>query len=342
MIELQLCLDSSGKGTLYMPRFTHRLIVVITLALIGTLAGSGSAKTRTAKCDKGKSLQKQIDKAKPGDTIVITGTCEENVVITADKANLIFTVAVGGDGISGDSIRPTMEVRGRDITIQFLHLTGGTDVVVVLGGGNVTLIGSTISKCNREGDGVVIDNGSTAHIGLRSENSFGSNTISGCRVGILVDRSSGATIAANTITENTAAGIVVVNGSAAKIGISNTFGRNTITNNGSGSNGITVSNTSTAEIFGNTIRGNVGNGIEVGEGSSARIENNIIEDNTENGVEVSGNSTVKLHQNETGADKNGGHGLLCKINSSAVGALDELDGAAGVKKAETDCTDLTD
>ena len=39
----------------------------------------------TVDCDRGRSLQKAIDRAKPGLTIIVKGTCREHVSVMVNK-----------------------------------------------------------------------------------------------------------------------------------------------------------------------------------------------------------------------------------------------------------------
>jgi len=293
------------------------ILMGVTICLLAFIVatGSGWAKTRKAKCEKGQSLQKRIDKAKPGDTILITGTCLENVVIPADKSDLLI-IGENGAGISGpDSDSNTVEVRGRDITIQNLTIQGGKDGISALFGAHVTILGCTIGSCNNGGNGIFVGNGSFADIGLSgppNARQFSANNITGCRNGILVDRVSGAEISDNLITNNHV-GIELISGAAAKIGVP--FG---------------------ASTGANSISNNTGDGVRVLLGSSTEIIGNLLNGNGGDGVRIEGNSTAKLDANVTEI-LNGGYGLFCEGNSFATGSLNTLNGLDGASMGAQGC-----
>ena len=80
-------------------QMTHARMWVGTVAVVGLLGGlvlAGSLKSgaRVAsrfgghQCDKGQTLTEALRKAKPGDTLQVTGTCHERVTITTDRLTL--------------------------------------------------------------------------------------------------------------------------------------------------------------------------------------------------------------------------------------------------------------
>jgi hypothetical protein len=86
----------------------RRLFSVFVFALLATVSGPPAAmaetseqinekknsvpeahgRTLTVECDKGHSINKALGKAVPGDTIIIRGTCHEQVTITTDRLTL--------------------------------------------------------------------------------------------------------------------------------------------------------------------------------------------------------------------------------------------------------------
>src|SRR5262249_41947884 len=98
-------------------------------------------------CDTEHSgaLQRAIDRASPGRTIRVTGTCHENVSIPAGKD--LLTLDGGGHAtISGpDATLNTILVRGpRGITITGLTITGGRVGIDVSRGSSALIDGNTI------------------------------------------------------------------------------------------------------------------------------------------------------------------------------------------------------
>jgi parallel beta-helix repeat protein len=269
-------------------------------------------------CNDKNTIGNAVKKLKPGDTLSVTGTCNENLVILED----VVRVVLDGQGkatIQGqDKAIPAVEVRGRGITIKGFTVTGGRDGIVVNRGGQA-----------------VIDR----------------NTVQGtARFGVQVNQSSFAAIANNTIQKNQSHGINIGGSSYAIIGFltgqDTTASPNTIQENGQ--NGIVVSRSSNARIAGNTIRNNKLNGVAVTRASQADISSSTIEGNGMSGIDVSQNSTVQL-----GADKGEGIfqsaktttaensqiGIKCTINSSADGRIGTLNGKTGPKDFDNSCVD---
>jgi hypothetical protein len=123
-------------------KWVGAVVVVGLLGLLGLsgsqeravgVAGADSA-VKKVKCDKGQTLTDALKKAKPGDTLQVTGTCHERVTITTDRLTL------DGDGsavLDGGGGSPT-EFEG---------------VVTIDGAHGVTLTGFTIQ--NGPGEGIL-------------------------------------------------------------------------------------------------------------------------------------------------------------------------------------------
>jgi parallel beta-helix repeat protein len=269
-------------------------------------------------CSGKNSIGNAVKKLKPGDTLLVTGTCNENLVILEDTVRVVLD-GQGNATIQGqDKTIPAVEVRGRGITIKGFTVTGGRDGIVVSRGGQA-----------------VID----------------SNTVQGtARFGVQVNQSSFAAIANNTIQKNQSSGINVGGSSYAIIGFltgqDTTASPNTIQDNGQ--NGIVVSRSSNARIAGNAIRNNQLNGVAISRASQADISSSTIDGNGMSAIDVSQNSSVQL-----GADKGEGIfqsantttaentliGIKCTINSSADGRIGTLNGKNGPKDFDNSCVD---
>ncbi|MGH8069590.1 MAG: right-handed parallel beta-helix repeat-containing protein [Candidatus Entotheonellia bacterium] len=97
------------------------------------VAGADSA-VKKVECDKGQTLTEALKQAKPGDTLQVTGTCQERVAITTDR----LTLDGGGSAVlDGGGGSPT-EFEG---------------VVTIDGAHGVTLTGFTIQ--NGPGEGIL-------------------------------------------------------------------------------------------------------------------------------------------------------------------------------------------
>jgi hypothetical protein len=118
---------------------------VVVVGLLGVLGLFGSqeravgvagadSSVKKVQCDKGQTLTDALRKAKPGDTLQVTGTCQERVTITTDR----LTLDGGGSAVlDGGGGGPT-EFEG---------------VVTVDGAQGVTLMGFTIQ--NGPGEGIL-------------------------------------------------------------------------------------------------------------------------------------------------------------------------------------------
>jgi len=257
--------------------------------------------------------------AKKGDTIQISGTCQDNVIIPVGGLTL------EGTGTSPtvqalDSSAPVFTVSNKDVAITGLTITGGTTGI---------------------------------YVGLSGLASISGNTISGASdAGVLVSNSGYASIINNTISGNSDAGILVMENASAHIGFSTysdtIASQNVITGNGTG---IVVRNTSSAAIVGNKINGNTQNGILVARLSQADIADNTIDGNGLNGIAVTGNSVVNLAEsilggiyatvNSTdGNSENLEFGLVCLAGGCVSGYLGSLDGAEGDTTIDPTCINV--
>lgn len=269
-------------------------------------ANEGPDVTRAVDCDAGDTIQEAVDNSNPGDTVLVSGTCSENVTVGAGRRSVVID-GQGSATVNGpDSTNHTFLVRGQNITIRgFSSISGGLDGVHI----------------NRGGDAVV--SGNTIH-----------NT---GRFGVVVEEGNSGRIVNNIIRNNPSHGILVEENSSARIGFlsfRDTFPRpNTIRNNGG--DGVSVNRSSSAIILSNTIRNNTGNGVGIFRVSHADVGDNTINANGGDGVFVSENSGANLGQtgivfdgSNTTTVNNTGFGLECAINSYARGSRGTLNGTA--------------
>jgi len=287
-------------------------------ALLWLLTLPGQAATIKFSCGGKDTIGSAVKKLKPGDTLSVTGRCNENLVIPEETARVVLD-GQGKATINGqDPAIPTVEVRGRGITIKGFTFNGGRDGIVVNRGGQAIIDGNTVQGA--------------------------------ARFGVQVNQTSFAIIVNNTVQNNQANGVIVGGSSYAIIGFFSTFDKaaspNTVQNNGQ--NGISVQRSANARITGNTIRNNKLNGVIVSRGSQADITSSTIDGNGMSGVDVSQNSSVQL-----GADKGTGIfeapnttsagnsqvGIKCTVNSSVGGRLGTLNGKSGAKDFDSSCVD---
>ena len=282
----------------------------------GLFPASVEADMVTLACSPTATIGETLKSLKPGDTLLVTGTCDEHVVIPEYVQN----IALDGQGkatINGpDTRRNTVAVGGRGITLKRFTIAGGRSGIAVARGGSVLIDGNTIHNTGNHG------------IGLHEHSS--------------------ARIVNNTIQNNAGFGILVEEGSFARVGFllipDAAPSHNIVQNNRGG--GIRVRFSSMARIVGNTINNNTGNGIEVTEGSQATIDDNTINGNGREGILVRGNSGVTLvsgpgifsKPNSTTAS-NSGFGIRCETGVYIAGQIGTLNGNSGAKDLAAGCLD---
>ena len=269
-----------------------------------------------------QTLQAAVDSAVAGDTIVVTGACSENVLIRNEKQRLL--ISGNGASISGSNpSTPTLNVRGKGITIQGFIITGGRDGINVNRGSNAVIQNNIIQGTGRHG--------------------------------VLVDQLSFGVIISNTIQNNVnGSGIVVSESSVARIGFNlDTDGApagNLI--QGNGGQGIVLSRTSSARIVGNSVVANTGgDGIQVIRLSQADLARNNVINNTGHGVFVTQNSGVNLpdvpptgsffDDTNTSTGMNNGNGIRCTfggfVSGHTGGPGSQLNGVAGATNIDASC-----
>jgi len=273
-------------------------------------------------CGKGGSLQRAINVSRLGETILVSGTCDENVTIPAGK-DLLTLNGGGAATINGlNNNLATVSITGRDITIRGFTVMGGNDGIEVARGGGATIDSNVI----------------------RNNGNFGINLVNGAF----------ATIVNNMVYNNRNAGIAVNSNSSAWIGflsLSDTIGSpNVITANAQ--QGIVTRRGASAVIVGNDISDNMANGLRITESSYARLSGNTINHNGQNGIFVEQGSgallappppptvteTIFTRPNSTTIN-NGGFGVWCQVGGYTDGRLGTIAGANGAKNYSEGCID---
>jgi parallel beta-helix repeat protein len=276
--------------------------------------------THTVDCSAGEKIQDKIAVARPGDTILVSGACSENVAVFAE----VVRITIDGQGktvIQAPSTGDGFFIRGREITIKGFTITGGRDGIHLSGvaaGASANIMENIIRKTGRHG--------------------------------IHLDHSSVGRIAGNTIEDVHACGIDIAESAVARVGyLLRPLGPGPNTIRNSGEHGVSVNRGSSARIVGNTIEGNKGSGVFVTRNSQADIFGNSISGNAGNGIAASHNAGVnltnednlfKLGPNQTNAgSRNAGVGLSGSVGGYADGPMGTLAGARGAKEMDGTCVD---
>ena len=289
----------------------------LLLALALSAAELTSATTANVDCNAGGAIGPALGKLRPGDVLLVQGTCRENVLIQSE----INGITIDGQGkatISGLAAgQPVVQVLGREITIKGFTVIGGFFGVAVNRGGTALIDSNTIENA--------------AHSGVEvSQNSFGR-------------------IVNNTIRRNRQNGILVLGSASVHIGVvrSDDVPRPNMIQDNEG-DGIHVIRASTARIIGNTLSGNRGNRLAVQQTSHADVAGNVFNGNGKDGINVIGNSGVNLADSamrlferpNTTTTPNGLFGIRCELGAYLDGPIGSLTGKSGVKDvSDRSCID---
>jgi parallel beta-helix repeat protein len=295
----------------------RRTIVLLAIMALTLLVASGvalamaigSAQAANKVVGPGESIQKAVNAADPGDTIVVKGVHREDVIIRKNgiklrgvgnavieappraKADSPCSRAFGPEGICvlGDQDLQTGQVRSyvEDVSISGFTIRGFEAVGIDVGAardatvtkiravGNKNGMGTAFSVGTKFLSNVVRDSGEDA-IGLEQARDV---TISGNDVegssnsGIFISKGTNATISSNDLTDNNL-GMLVLDSTGTKI-VSNDISR-------SGDSGIVIFGperaNNDAKVVGNNISGGPA-GIYVANAHRGSFAGNTIHDN---------------------------------------------------------------
>jgi parallel beta-helix repeat protein len=292
------------------------ILTLLVASGVALVAGIGSAAAQSSVVWPGESIQKAINAADPGDTIVVRGVHREDVVIRKDGIKLrgddavieaparakadspcskVFgpeAICVLGD-VNFKTEPPKLEgQRVRDVSISGFTIRGfkgeGTIMIDVLGARNVTVVGNH----------VVGNNGGGIEIGAEGlNNTIENNDLTDNKgQGVSVQGQRNATVANNTLTGH-ADGISADNSTGTKIlsnditdstfvgtAISQSTGTKILSNDisRSGDTGIVIFGperaNNDAKVVGNRISGGPF-GIWVGNAHGGSVSGNQVHDN---------------------------------------------------------------
>ena len=288
------------------------------LAGVCLSALAANAATVSVDCDAGGSIQAALGKAGPGDTVLASGTCKEQVSFNPELVRITLdgqkktTIQHPGKGAPSPH---TVFIRGKDIFVKGITVIGGLDGIHLAGPASAELDGNTVLKASR--------------------------------AGIHIDKGSIARILNNTVEGSGAYGIDITGVSLAYIGVRipriPALSPNTVRNNGGP--GINIERGSVAWIVGNTVGNNKGAGIVLHRNAQADIMANTINANDGDAIAVLYNSGAHLRSeprkdgpNQT-AEPNGGVAIRCSTGGFVDGPIGTLAGKNGAKAIEHGCVD---
>jgi len=229
---------------------TKRLVTLVgsLLAVFAPGVALADNDTKLVDCAKGHSIQKAIDKRNPDRslTLVIRGTCNENVTVDRDDLALV--------GESGATVNGTISIPGsRRVLIRALKVSSPTGAGVE-GSDNAAF---TVEDSFLEGnatEGLAVRNGAFATVRRTRMADNGQAGLPDSGRGIDARHGGAVDASNNTIVNNRSDGVGVYNGAYARLN------ENTIEGNGrvvASEAGLQV-NRARARGNGNVIRNNTG------------------------------------------------------------------------------------
>ena len=139
-----------------------RVLLFSTLGLLLSASISESASDQLA-CGSQRTISEALGQLNPGDTLFVSGACNENVVIPEQIVNVILDGQGSATIDARDPSDSTINVRGHGITIRnFVSITGGETGILVTRGGAATIDSNAIQ--NAGNNGVVVNLNSSARI----------------------------------------------------------------------------------------------------------------------------------------------------------------------------------
>ena len=226
--------------------------------------GGGGQGPPQVDCDAGESIQAALDQAKNGDTINVSGTCNERVTIILDNLTLVGdgTAIIDGTGVGGGL--PLLLVHASNITIRDITVQDSPGHgIQIRRSGSAVIQGTTVR--NNARNGIAVVRSGFAIIGPEAGNHDNPGTPGS--VG-------------NSISGNGSNGVRVRLSAGAFIFHNNIFGN--------GSSGISLSEGASADIAGNNITGNTRRGINLLTNASVQLSDSFThgEANLINGNDV--------------------------------------------------------
>jgi parallel beta-helix repeat protein len=291
-----------------------RTASVAALVLAG-FAVAAEARTITVDCAAGQKIGPRLFFALPGDTLRVSGVCNERVVLEEHKVGLTLDGQGTAEIVSPDATQNAVIIRARGTVLRGFRITGGRHGVSVQDGGQAVIDGNVV-ELNQE-DGI--------HVG----------------------DSSSADIVNNTVRGNGSDGITITDNSSARIGFRSTQDAapspNVIDANGRG--GVTVNRSANARIAGNSFTGNADYAVRLVRGAQADVAGNAMNDNL-GGIQITQNSTATLTDVGDGAAaflsaRNTGvnreFGVLCLQAGFMRGVIAPLTGALARLSQDASC-----
>jgi Right handed beta helix region len=234
-------------------------------------------------CDHGESLTKALEKAKPGETIQVSGTCLEAVTITTDRITIEGNGSAIIDGRGAEAVTAD-GVRG--VTLTGLTVRQGLHGIVAKGGANLKL--TSVTTQNNFVSGIRVDGHSSVELRDCTAQNNGVN-------GLEVDRASEVRITGTFLSQGNGVFGIFLNNTSSIVFANATAN---LTNNTLGiqvglNSGASIADAATTV----TTSNNLATGFTVVSGSSLLVfEGAIVAQNNRfnHGVSANSKSSIDL------------------------------------------------
>jgi hypothetical protein len=127
-------------------------VVMVILLGFGLTAGSRvAAETATVDCNTGGAVGPTLTRLKPGDVLLVQGTCRENIIMQAGVSHVTLDGQGKGTIHAPDARQPAVQVLGREITIKGLTVLGGQFGIAINRGATAVVEGNTMQNAALSG-----------------------------------------------------------------------------------------------------------------------------------------------------------------------------------------------
>lgn len=282
-----------------------RWLYIVSIAFSLTLPGVAWSAVIDVDCDLGDSLAAAVEAANPGDTIHVSGTCNENVTIRTDDLTLNGQDTAIVDG-GGSGIVVTVD-GARNLAMADLTIRNGSGGILVVNDATLAVTDLIVTGSRSHGIEVIH---STIHATRLTSEQNG-------RVGLIVNRNSLAEVTDASLRFNLS-GLVVYSNAVVRF-----FGTNDMSH--STGQGMTAGLGGAIFSIGPTLlmNNNGAEGLFVSQQGNVQAIGGVLEANrnASDGIRVDQNASLSLGvpglggEPTVGTNDNGGHGVSVQRGS---------------------------